>query len=172
MRILIVGGGGREHALAWKLSESPRVTKLFAAPGNGGIAQLAECVPLKATDVDGITAWCQENAIDYVVVAPDDPLCLGMVDRLAEAGIPAFGPSKAAARIEGSKVFAKNLMNQYGIPTADFQVFDNPADALVYVTRAEYPLVVKCDGLALGKGVLICQNKAEGVAAVSYSQEK
>lgn len=166
MRILIVGGGGREHAIAWKLKSSPRVEKLYAAPGNGGIAQIAECIPLKATDVEGIAAWCADHPIDFVVVAPDDPLCMGMVDKLQALGIPAFGPNQAAARIEGSKVFAKELMRKYHIPTAEFQSFDRAEEALSYVACAQYPLVVKCDGLALGKGVLICQNPEEGTAAV------
>ncbi|MDD6050079.1 MAG: phosphoribosylamine--glycine ligase [Clostridiales bacterium] len=167
MKVLIVGGGGREHTIALKIAENPQVTQLYAAPGNGGMAALCQCVPLKATDVAGITAWAKENAIDFVVVAPDDPLCLGMVDALSEAGIPAFGPNKAAAIIEGSKVFSKNLMKKYGIPTAAYEAFTDFDAAVAYLQTAEMPIVVKADGLALGKGVLICNTREEAVQAVS-----
>ncbi len=167
MKVLIVGGGGREHAIATKIAENPQVTKLYAAPGNGGMAAICECLPYKATDVAGITAWAAENAIDYVVVAPDDPLCLGMVDALAEKGIPAFGPRANAAIIEGSKVFSKNLMKKYGIPTAAYEVFTDYDAAVAYLETADMPIVVKADGLALGKGVLICATKEEAVEAVS-----
>ena len=168
MKVLIVGGGGREHTIATKIAENPSVTKLYAAPGNGGMADICELVPLKATDITGITAFCKENEMDYVVVAPDDPLCLGLVDLLAEAGIPAFGPEKKAAIIEGSKVFSKNLMKKYGIPTAAYEACDEYDEAVNYINSlSEGPLVVKADGLALGKGVLICQNKAEALDAVS-----
>ncbi len=167
MKVLIVGGGGREHTIATKIAENPSVTKLYAAPGNGGMADICELVPLKATDITGITAFCKENQMDYVVVAPDDPLCLGLVDMLAEAGIPAFGPEKKAAIIEGSKVFSKNLMKKYGIPTAAYEACDEYDEAVAYINSLlEGPLVVKADGLALGKGVLICQNKAEAIEAV------
>lgn len=166
MKVLIVGGGGREHAIALKIKENPAVTELFAAPGNGGMASSATCVPFKATDVDGIVNWAVENAMDFVVVAPDDPLCLGMVDALAEKGIPAFGPRKNAAVIEGSKVFAKNLMKKYGIPTAAYETFDNYEDAVAYLQTAEMPIVVKADGLALGKGVLICPDRQSAMDAV------
>ncbi len=166
MKVLIVGGGGREHAIAVKIAENPQVEKIYAAPGNGGMAQFCQCVPLKATDVEGITAWAKENAIDFVVVAPDDPLCLGMVDALREVGIPAFGPDKAAAIIEGSKVFSKNLMKKYGIPTAAYETFDRYEDAVNYLQTAEMPIVVKADGLALGKGVIICQTREEALKAV------
>lgn len=166
MKVLIVGGGGREHAIATKLAENPTVEKLYAAPGNGGMAALCELVPLKATDVIGVTAFCKEQKIDFVVVAPDDPLCLGMVDQLKEAGIPAFGPEKKAAIIEGSKVFSKNLMKKYGIPTAAYETFDCYEDAVNYLETARFPLVVKCDGLALGKGVLICPEKQDALEAV------
>ena len=167
MKVLVVGGGGREHAIIRKLKESRDVTALYCAPGNGGIAADAVCVPIKATDVDAMVAWAVENAVDYVVVAPDDPLALGMVDALAAKGIPAFGPTKAAARIEASKVFSKDLMKKYRIPTADYETFDDPVKAMRYIhTRGKYPVVVKADGLALGKGVLICQNEAEAAAAV------
>ena len=166
MKVLIVGGGGREHAIALKILENPAVTELYAAPGNGGMAQIAKCLPFKATDVDSIVAWSAENAVDFVVVAPDDPLCLGMVDALAEKGIPAFGPKKNAAIIEGSKVFSKNLMKKYGIPTAAYETFDNYDAAVAYLQTADMPIVVKADGLALGKGVLICQTREEAVDAV------
>ena len=166
MRILIVGGGGREHAIARKLAENPSVEKLYAAPGNGGMAALCELVPLKETDVEGIVAFAKGQQMDFVVVAQYDPLCLGMVDALAAEGIPAFGPRKAAAQIEGSKVFAKNLMKKYGIPTAAYETFDQVEAAAAYVETAPLPLVVKADGLALGKGVLICPTREEARAAV------
>ena len=167
MKVLIVGGGGREHAIATKIVENPAVEKLYAAPGNGGMASICELVPLKATDVEGIVAWAKEHAIDFVVVAPDDPLCLGMVDALKAVGIPAFGPEKNAAIIEGSKVFAKNLMKKYGIPTAAYETFEDYDAAVSYLEGADYPIVVKADGLALGKGVLICPDKASAVEAVA-----
>ena len=140
MKVLIVGGGGREHAIALKIKENPEVTALYAAPGNGGIAQIATCLPFKATDVDGIVRWAAENKVDFVIVAPDDPLCLGMVDALAEQGIPAFGPRKNAAIIEGSKVFSKNLMKKYGIPTAAYETFDD-YDAAVKYLQTALPLI-------------------------------
>ncbi len=172
MKLLVVGGGGREHAIIRKLKENPTVTEIHALPGNGGIAQDAVCAPVAATDVPGVVAYAKEHAIDFVVVAPDDPLCLGMVDALAEAGIPAFGPDKKAAIIEGSKVFSKGLMKKYGIPTADYQVFDDPAKALEYVRgEAPVPLVVKADGLALGKGVLICGTREEAEKAIHEIME-
>lgn len=167
MKVLIVGGGGREHAIALKIKENPEVTALYAAPGNGGIAQIATCLPFKATDVDGIVRWAAENKVDFVIVAPDDPLCLGMVDALAEQGIPAFGPRKNAAIIEGSKVFSKNLMKKYGIPTAAYETFDDYDEAVKYLQTADMPIVVKADGLALGKGVLICPDRESAVEAVA-----
>ena len=167
MKVLIVGGGGREHAIAVKIAENPKVDKLYAAPGNGGMAKLCECVPIKATDVNGMVAFAREKGIDFVVVAPDDPLCLGMVDALATAGIRAFGPKKDAAILEGSKVFAKNLMKKYGIPTAAYETFEDCDKALKYLETAKYPIVVKADGLALGKGVLICENRASAEEAVT-----
>ena len=166
MKVLIVGGGGREHAIATKIAENPQVEKLYAAPGNGGMASICECVPFKATDVDGIVGWARQNAIDFVVVAPDDPLCLGMVDALEAVGIPAFGPKANAAIIEGSKVFSKNLMKKYGIPTAAYETFDDFDAAVGYLDTVSFPIVVKADGLALGKGVLICPDKASAVEAV------
>ena len=171
MRVLVVGGGGREHAIIRRLKESRRVTQLFALPGNAGISQDAACIPGKATDVEAIVTAAKEYEIDFVVVAPDDPLVLGAVDRLREEGIPAFGPDAKAAIIEGSKVFAKNLMRKYNIPTAGYEVFTSPAAALEYVEKAPLPLVVKANGLALGKGVLICQTREEAEAAVRSMME-
>lgn len=167
MKVLVIGGGGREHAMVRALKKSPAVTALYCAPGNGGIAKDATCVPIKATDVDALAEYAAQEKMDYVVVAPDDPLCLGLVDRLKAKGIPAFGPDKAAARIEGSKAFSKELMRRYHIPTADYQIFDDLSQALAYVRAAACPVVVKADGLALGKGVLICQTNAEAEAAVT-----
>ena len=162
MKLLVVGGGGREHAIVKKLKESDLCSEILCAPGNGGIAADARCVPVAATDIDGQVELAKKEKVDYVVVAPDDPLALGLVDRLAEAGIPAFCPSAAAARIEASKVFSKNLMKKYGIPTADYETFDSPEAAMAYIRgRGKYPVVIKADGLALGKGVLICQNEQE-----------
>lgn len=167
MKVLVVGGGGREHTIIWKLSQSPKVTKLFCAPGNGGISQLATCVPIKATDIPGMLSFAKEEKIDLVMVAPDDPLAAGMVDEMEKAGIRAFGPVKAAAIIEGSKAFAKDLMNKYNIPTAGYKVFDNCSDALQYLDSCSIPVVVKADGLALGKGVIIAQSLQEAKDAVN-----
>ncbi len=166
MKLLMVGGGGREHALIWKLAENKRITKIYCAPGNGGIGELAECVPIAATDVKAMVAFAAEKKIDLAVVAPDDPLSLGMVDALEEAGVRAFGPRKNAAEIEWSKSFAKNLMKKYAIPTAAYEVFSDYHAALTYVKTCDYPLVAKADGLALGKGVLICENVAQAEAAL------
>ena len=167
MKILVVGGGGREHAIIRALKQSPDCTEIWCAPGNGGISYDAHCKAIPATDVDAMVAFAKEEAFDYVVVAQDDPLALGMVDALAAVGIPAFGPDKAAARIEASKVFSKDLMKKYGIPTAGYEVFDDPAKVMDYVrAQGKYPVVIKADGLALGKGVLICQDEAEAEAAV------
>jgi len=171
MKILVVGSGGREHAILWKLKQSPRVTELFCAPGNGGISEIAECVPINAMDIDGIVSFSKEKSIDMVVVAPDDPLAAGMVDALENAGIRAFGPRKNAAIIEASKVFAKNLMKKYNIPTADYETFSDSKLAFEYVKTAKLPLVVKADGLALGKGVLICNTREEALNAVSTIME-
>lgn len=166
MDILVVGGGGREHAIIKKLRENPEVDRIFALPGNGGIAAEAECVDIQAKDIEGIVSFAVAQKVDFAVVAPDDPLVLGAVDKLHEAGIPCFGPSAAAAAIEGSKSFAKNLMRKYGIPTAQYKVFDAYEAAAEYLATADYPLVVKADGLALGKGVLICGDQAAARTAV------
>ncbi len=172
MKILVVGGGGREHAIVMKLAASPRVTELHCAPGNGGIAKFAVCHAVKATDLDGMLALAKELAVDWVFVAPDDPLVMGMADLLRENGFKVFGPSKRAAIIEGSKVFSKNLMKKYGIPTAKYEVFDSAEQAIAYI-RAQntYPTVVKADGLALGKGVIIAQSEDEAVEAVHAIME-
>ena len=166
MKVLVVGSGGREHAIVHALAKSPKVDALFCAPGNGGIAAEAACVDIKATDVDAMVAWAKENAMDYVVVAPDDPLALGMVDALAEAGIPAFGPRKNAAVIEASKSFSKDLMKKYNIPTAKYEIFTDMDAALTYVRAQGAPIVVKADGLALGKGVVVAQTVEEAEDAV------
>ncbi len=166
MKILVVGGGGREHAIIKKIKENKNVEKIFALPGNGGIAADAECVNIKATDIDLVVDFAVENKIDYAVVAPDDPLVLGAVDALQAKGIPCFGPNKNAAIIEGSKVFSKNLMKKYGIPTAEYEVFDNAEKALKYLETAPVPTVIKADGLALGKGVIIAQSREEAKEAV------
>lgn len=158
MKILVIGSGGREHAIIKKLSESPRVQKLYCAPGNGGISALAECIPIKATDKNGMIELCKEKTIDMVFVAPDDPLAEGMVDSLSANGIAAFGPVAAAAEIEGSKVFSKQLMKKYNIPTADYIIIDNPADAYRYLDKASLPLAIKADGLAKGKGVILAHD--------------
>ena len=172
MNLLVVGGGGREHAIIKKLKENPSVETIYALPGNGGIAQDAVCVPeIGAKDIPAIVDFAKSHEIGFAVVAPDDPLALGCVDRLHEAGIPCFGPDAKAARIEASKVFSKNLMKKYGIPTASYEVFDDPAKALEYLRGASFPIVIKADGLALGKGVLIPQNFAEAEAAVKTIME-
>ena len=166
MQILVVGGGGREHTIIKKLKENKSIEKIYALPGNGGIAADAECHPIKATDIDGIVSFATEHKIDFAVVAPDDPLVLGCVDRLEELGIPCFGPRANAAIIEGSKVFSKALMHKYGIPTAASETFDDPDKAIAYLEKQDYPTVIKADGLALGKGVVIAQNFDEAKAAV------
>jgi len=158
MKILVVGGGGREHAMVKKLRENSRVDKIFVTPGNGGIANDAVCVDISATDIDKISEWAAANKISFAVVAADNPLCMGLVDLLNEKGINCFGPTKDAAIIEGSKVFSKNLMKKYGIPTAEFEVFTDLDDALAYLNSASFPLVIKSDGLAYGKGVYIVEN--------------
>lgn len=172
MKLLVVGGGGREHAIIKKLRENPEAETIYALPGNGGIAADAVCVPeIGAKDIPAIVDFAKAHAIDFAVVAPDDPLALGCVDRLHEAGIPCFGPDAKAARIEASKVFSKNLMRKYGIPTAAYEVFHDSAAALAYLKTASYPIVIKADGLALGKGVLIPQSLDEAEAAVKTIME-
>ncbi len=171
MKLLVVGGGGREHAIIKSLKKNPSVTEIYALPGNGGIAADAACVPIGATDIESIVAFAVERRIDYAVVAPDDPLVLGCVDALEAKGIPCFGPRANAAIIEGSKVFSKNLMKKYGIPTARYEVFDDMAAALDYLETAPIPTVVKADGLALGKGVIIAQTREEAMAAVRDMME-
>ena len=171
MKIMVVGGGGREHAIIKKLRENKEITALYALPGNGGIAADAVCVNIGATDIAGMVDFAKKNQIDYAVVAPDDPLVLGAVDALSEVGIPCFGPRANAAIIEGSKVFAKNLMKKYGIPTAAYAVFDRTEDALIYLQTAPIPTVIKADGLALGKGVIIAQTRQEAMDAVKSMME-
>ena len=166
MKILVVGGGGREHAIIKKLKENKAVTDIFALPGNGGIAADATCVPIGAKEIDKIVDFAVSEGIDYAVVAPDDPLVLGCVDALEEKGIACFGPNKAAAIIEGSKVFSKQLMKKYGIPTAEYEVFSDMESALKYLDTAPIPTVIKADGLALGKGVVIAQTRDEAKQAV------
>jgi len=171
MNILVIGGGGREHTIIRKLKQNPDVERIYALPGNGGIAADAECVAVKATDIDGIVDFARKTKVDYAVVAPDDPLVLGCVDALEAIGISCFGPRKNAAVIEGSKVFSKDLMKKYGIPTAAYEVFSDPAEALKYLETAPVPTVVKADGLALGKGVTVAMTREEAVTAVREIME-
>jgi len=166
MRVLVVGGGGREHALAWKIGQSPKVEKVYCAPGNAGTAQVAENVAVAADDIDGLVRFARENGVGLTVVGPEQPLVMGIVDRFLDAGLPAFGPVAQAAEIEGSKVFCKNLMKKYGIPTADYQVFTQAEEAARYAREAGGPLVVKVDGLAAGKGVILCKDGNEAEAAI------
>ena len=167
MKVLVVGSGGREHAICYKLAQSRRVTEIFCAPGNGGIASIATCVDIKANEVDKLTQYAVNGKFDLVFVAPEDPLALGLVDKLEANGIRAFGPSAAAAVIEASKAFSKNLMRKYNIPTAKYELFDDEAAALKYLDTQKAPIVIKCDGLALGKGVIIAQTIEEAKAAVN-----
>ena len=166
MKVLIVGGGGREHAIAWKVSQSPKVEKLYCAPGNAGIAQVAECVDIGVMEFDKLTAFAKENQIDLTIIGPDDPLAAGAADAFEAAGLRVFGPRKNAAILEGSKAFSKDLMKKYGIPTASYENFDSPETALAYLETAKMPIVLKADGLALGKGVLICQTLEEAKEGV------
>lgn len=167
MKVLVVGGGGREHAIIMKLAESRRVDKLYCTPGNGGISRYAECFDVGATDIDGVVSLAKKLSVDMVVVAPDDPLVLGMVDALNAEDIMTFGPCKAAAMIEGSKAFSKNLMKKHGIPTAAYETFTDSGSAIKYLKeKNSYPAVIKADGLALGKGVIIAENEEEAIAAV------
>lgn len=172
MKILVVGGGGREHAIIKKLKESPSTEKIYCAPGNGGISRDAECVNIGAMDIEKMVAFAKEHEIDLAVVAPDDPLVAGMVDAMQEAGIPAFGPCAKAALIEGSKVFSKNLMKKYKIPTAEYQIFEEPKEALAFIKKRDrYPAVIKADGLALGKGVIIAEDYASAKNAIHSIME-
>ncbi len=171
MKIMVIGGGGREHAIVKKLKENPNVTALYCLPGNGGIARNAVCVPIAATNLDSIVRFAKEHSIDYAVVAPDDPLAMGAVDLLEAIGVPCFGPRKNAAIIEASKVFAKELMKRYGIPTARYETFDDMDAALRYLETAPMPAVIKADGLALGKGVIIAQTLSEAKEAVRAMME-
>ena len=172
MKIMVVGGGGREHAIIKKLRENKAIEEIFALPGNGGMAEDATLVPIGAKDIDAIVKFASENKIDYAVVAPDDPLVLGCVDALEAVGVPCFGPRAAAAEIEGSKVFSKNLMKKYGIPTATYEVFESAEDAYKYVYECPIPVVIKADGLALGKGVIIAMKREEATDAVRSIMEE
>lgn len=172
MRVAVIGGGGREHAIIKSLKKSPKVSEIYALPGNGGIAEDAECVAIGAKDLDKITEWCVKEHMDYVVVAPDDPLVLGLVDMLNEKGIPCFGPTKAAAIIEGSKAFSKDLMKKYGIPTAEYETFDDMDKALEYVRNCRIPVVIKADGLALGKGVIIAETREDAIDGIHTIMEE
>lgn len=171
MDVLVIGGGGREHAICNGLSKSKKITKMYCAPGNAGIAEFAECVPIGVMEFDKLVAFAKEKAIDYVVVAPDDPLAGGLVDEFEKAGIRSFGPRKNAAILEGSKAFSKDLMKKYNIPTAQYETFDDAEAALAYLETAKMPIVLKADGLALGKGVLICKDKEEAKAGVKEIME-
>lgn len=167
MKVLIIGSGGREHVLAWKISQSPLLTKLYAAPGNAGIAQLAECHPIEAEDVKGLVDFAKNEQIDLTVVGPEAPLVAGIVDEFEKEGLKVFGPSKHAALLEGSKAFAKDQMSKFGIPTADYEVFTNVNEAKHFCIETEMPVVIKADGLAAGKGVVICDNTQDAVAALT-----
>lgn len=172
MRVLIVGGGGREHALAWKVKNSTRCSQIFCAPGNGGISEVADCVDINATDIPNMVKFAQQNSIDMTIVGPDDPLALGMVDAFEAEGLKVFGPRKKAAIIEASKMFAKNLMQKHKIPTAEYRIFSDFSLARAYVKEAKYPTVVKADGLALGKGVVIVNNYEEACDALDSMMNK
>lgn len=172
MDILVIGGGGREHAVIQTLKKSPKCGKIYCLPGNGGIARDAECYPVKATDMDGIVQFAKTHPVDFAVVTPDDPLVLGCVDRLEALGIPCFGPDQRAAIIEGSKVFSKQLMRKYGIPTAASAMFEDPMSAISYLKTCEYPVVIKADGLALGKGAVIVNNLQEAQKTVHEMMEE
>ncbi|HUU30478.1 MAG TPA: phosphoribosylamine--glycine ligase, partial [Phycisphaerae bacterium] len=166
MKILVVGSGGREHALAWKLAQSSRCTRLYAAPGNPGIAQVAQCVPLKADDLDGLLGFAKKERIDLTVVGPEQPLILGIVDKFQKAGLRIFGPNREAAQVEGSKAWSKAVMMHHAVPTAEFRAFQRATDAFRYIDNHEEPLVVKASGLAAGKGVFVCKDQAEARRAV------
>jgi phosphoribosylamine--glycine ligase len=172
MKILLVGSGGREHALAWKISRSPLLTKLYAAPGNAGIAQHAECVDISADNIEGLLEFARKQAIDLTVVGPEGPLCKGIVNLFQENGLKVFGPTKEAAELEGSKVFCKNLLRRYGIPTANYRVFNQAKSALQFAKSSQFPVVIKADGLAAGKGAVICHTESEAVVAIEGMMEK
>jgi phosphoribosylamine--glycine ligase len=172
MKILVIGGGGREHALVWKIAQSPSARKIFCAPGNAGISQLAQCLAFSAEDVERLAAWADREKIDLTVVGPEAPLTLGIVDAFEARGLRIFGPSRRAAEIEGSKVFAKELMQKYGVPSAEFKTFSDPAEAVGYLKRMGPPFVVKADGLAAGKGVILCSTVDEARAAVDLIMVK
>ncbi len=171
MKILVVGSGGREHVIVWKAAQSPKVDKIYCAPGNAGIAELAECVDIKAMEFDRLASFAKEKKIDLTIIGMDDPLVGGIVDVFEAEGLRVFGPRKNAAILEGSKAFSKDLMKKYGIPTAAYETFDDPKEAVRYLETAKYPIVLKADGLALGKGVLICQTKEEALAGVREIME-
>jgi len=172
MKVLVVGGGGREHTLVWKLKQSPQIKGLFCAPGNGGICRDATCVPIGAEDTAALLDFARSEEIDLTVVGPEAPLCAGIVDAFRAAGLHIFGPSARAARIEGSKIFAKEMMTHYNVPTAPYRVFDNADEATEYVTRTGAPLVIKADGLAAGKGVTVCATEAEALAAIERTMRE
>jgi phosphoribosylamine--glycine ligase len=172
MKILVVGSGGREHALAWKISRSPLATKIYAAPGNAGIARLAECVDITPDNIDGLLSFSRREAIDLTVVGPEGPLCKGIVNLFEDNGLRIFGPTREAAELEGSKVFCKNLLRRYGIPTPNFRVFNQSKAALQFIKQSQFPLVVKADGLAGGKGAVICHTESESVVAIEGMMEK
>lgn len=171
MKILVVGSGGREHAILWKLAQSKRVEKLYCAPGNGGISQLAECVPIKVMEKEKMADFAAENQIDMTIIGPDDPLADGIVDVFKKRGLRVFGPTAAAARIEASKVFSKDLMRKYHIPTAQYEVFDNAEQAIAYIKSGTFPAVIKAEGLALGKGVIIAEDEQTAIEAVRDMME-
>lgn len=171
MKVLLIGSGGREHALAWKIAQSPLLTKLYAAPGNAGISQLAECVSIAVDDIDGLLEFALREKIDLTVVGPESPLVAGIWDRFKEKGLKVFGPSRETAMLEGSKAFSKDLMTKYGVPTADYEVFTNVKEAKHYAIEAEMPIVVKADGLAAGKGVVICDTSEQAVATLTQIME-
>jgi len=166
MKILVIGGGGREHAIIWKLAQSPKVTKLYAAPGNAGISRLAQCIPIKAEDIGQLMDFAKKERIDLTFCGPEQPLALGLVDEFNRAGLTVVGPDRAGTQLESSKAYAKRVMSRFGIPTASYEVFEDPQAAKAYLRRSEYPVVIKADGLAAGKGVLIVQNLEEGIRAV------
>lgn len=167
MKVLLVGSGGREHALAWKIAQSPLLKKLYAAPGNAGISRHAECVPVAAENIQGLLEFALREKIDLTVVGPEVPLVAGIWDQFQAKGLKVFGPSRETALLEGSKAFAKDMMSKFGVPTANYEIFNNAKEAKHYVIEAEMPVVIKADGLAAGKGVVICDNSKDAVAALT-----